>query len=94
MSEPTKTEVKGWVGALLSLLDSDQRQMIGLLVVILAFMAFGMAPVFLANFLTKPSNHCWDVKEVAGAVMKVNACTGETEVVSVSASPASASKAK
>lgn len=94
MSEPTKSEVKGWIGALLSLLDSDQKQIIGMLIVILAFIAFGMAPAFLSNFLTKPSNRCWDVKEVAGVVMKVNACTGETEVVSVSAGPASASKGK
>lgn len=94
MSEPNKGDVKGWIGAFLSLLDSDQKQIIGTLIVILAFLAFAMAPAFLSNFLTKPSNRCWDVKEVAGVVMKVNACTGDTEIVSVPASPASASKGK
>lgn len=77
MSDENKGPWASFWASILSILDKDQREIIGVLVALAAFSSWGYLPIYLKN-LTEKKEACWDLRSIDGKTYKFNRCTGES----------------
>ncbi len=75
---------KGIISSLLKFADKDTKEFINILLFIfvpMAFMLIFMGAMKLLKSMDEPKEACWSVEKIAEQIIKINKCTGETELL-------------
>ncbi|EGR2774458.1 hypothetical protein QRC92_004780 [Vibrio parahaemolyticus] len=78
---------KGILSSLLSIADKDTKELINIylfMFVPMAFMLLLMGGLKLLDKMDEPNETCWSVEKIEDKVVKINKCTGETELLDLS----------